>query len=58
VRPPTLVRWHRQGFGCSGVGSHGVVAVRGFLCSFSASSPTWRAPIRPGARNGSPPNCC
>jgi putative transposase len=28
VQPETLVRWHRQGFACSGGGSHGGAGIR------------------------------
>jgi putative transposase len=31
VRPETLVRWHREGSGCSGGGNHGAAAGPGFL---------------------------
>jgi hypothetical protein len=58
VKQDTLVRWHRQGFSCSGAGSHGLVDARHSPPTCSGSSVKWRQPIEPGARSESHLNCC
>jgi putative transposase len=59
VRPDTLMRWHRQGFRLFWRWKSrrpGRPRIPVHLQDVIAD--TWRAPIRPGARNGLPPNCC
>src|SRR2546427_1797869 len=59
VRPETVIRWHRQGFRASGLGSPvaGEWVDRRSARRLRNSCARWRSRIRSGARHASTANC-